>query len=179
MRLFIALPLPRELKFTLYAYQQALREVSPKGRYVPFENFHITLHFIGESTSLLEASSACNKAVAGIRPFTLKLLGFNSFRSGEGQTGYIKIGGELSELRALHEVLLSSLLDYGFSLGSHKKFTPHITLGRGLNLEDEKGQHIDFNSPGKTEFKANSLVLYESRHENNSLTYAPLHTARF
>ncbi len=180
MRLFIALALPREIKFSLYNAQQALREFSPNARYVPFENFHITLHFIGESNALSEAASACDKAVRGIRPFTLNLGGFNSFISGKGRTGYINVSGELGELKALHETLLSNLLDYGFNLGSHKKFTPHITLARGLNISEDLPLLNDFHLQSKkVQFKANSLTLFESRSLNNSITYAALHTSRF
>ena len=58
MRLFIAIELPRSFKQELARVQKEVKQVSCGGRVVPQENFHITLHFIGESNDL--AGGGCD-----------------------------------------------------------------------------------------------------------------------
>ena len=47
MRLFIAIDLPRSFKAELMRIQKEVKGISCGGRFVPQDNFHITLHFIG------------------------------------------------------------------------------------------------------------------------------------
>ena len=58
MRLFIAIELPKSFRAEVARLQSLLQAQSLSGRFVPLENFHITLHFIGESTDLAGAAQA-------------------------------------------------------------------------------------------------------------------------
>ncbi len=49
MRTFIAIELEEEVKDALEGAQQQAAELCRKGNYTPKENFHLTLHFLGES----------------------------------------------------------------------------------------------------------------------------------
>ncbi|MEL7603223.1 MAG: RNA 2',3'-cyclic phosphodiesterase [Bacillota bacterium] len=109
MRLFIAIPLPPDVRRELSAAQQRLMGVCPEGRFVPSENFHITLHFIGESADMAGAALACDEAVRGIRPFVLRLSDYGSFARGRARTGYIGLSGDMDELYRLHETLTAAL----------------------------------------------------------------------
>ena len=62
MRLFIAIELPRSFKQELARVQKEVKQMSCGGRFVPQENFHITLHFIGESDDLAGAVAAMREA---------------------------------------------------------------------------------------------------------------------
>ena len=48
MRTFIAIELEEEVKDALEGAQQQAAELCRKGNYTPKENFHLTLHFLGE-----------------------------------------------------------------------------------------------------------------------------------
>ena len=48
MRLFIAITLSKEMKNALIAYMHQLKKQGVEGRYVPAQNLHMTLAFIGE-----------------------------------------------------------------------------------------------------------------------------------
>ncbi|MCR5652008.1 MAG: hypothetical protein K6F86_12605 [Lachnospiraceae bacterium] len=48
MRLFIAIQFPDRIKHALSYIQQDMQSVGIKGNYIPEENFHLTLAFIGE-----------------------------------------------------------------------------------------------------------------------------------
>ena len=62
MRLFIAIDLPRSFKAELARIQKEVKGISCGGRFVPANNFHITLHFIGESRDLQGAVAAMHEA---------------------------------------------------------------------------------------------------------------------
>ena len=82
MRLFIAIDLPRSFKAELARIQKEVKGISCGGKFVPQDNFHITLHFIGESDDIAGAAEAMREAVRGIRPFTLHLGKYTSLEKG-------------------------------------------------------------------------------------------------
>lgn len=185
MRLFIALPLPPDTRRAVVAIQDKLRSCGMDGqqggRYVPHDNFHITLHFIGESDALMDAAATCDEAVRGIHPFLLRLCGYDSFARGDTRTGCITLSGELAELRRLHETLIAALARGGFPLtGAYKRFTPHITLARDLrhNAAIPAGMAHACEGLCGNAFTADKLVLFESRSMQGRMVYTPLHTAR-
>ena len=102
---------------------------------MPANNFHITLHFIGESRDLQGAVAAMHEAGRGIRPFTLHLGKYDCFDKGGKKTSFLEVKGQLDELNALYESLQSALYDNGFSR-ERKRFTPHITLGRNVEHDE-------------------------------------------
>ena len=54
MRLFIAIPLPKNILRTAFAAEQELQKASTSGRFVPEGNHHITVRFLGESDALAD-----------------------------------------------------------------------------------------------------------------------------
>lgn len=177
MRLFIALPLPPDVVRTLQSAQEALKTISSGGRYVPRENFHITMHFIGESHALREAAAAVDAAVRGIRPFILRLNGFSSFVRAKSHTAFVDLSGDMRELYILHEALSAALMDNGFPAGK-KRLLPHITLARDVSLDKPDAlSALKIEAEGGAAFTANQLVLYESRRQGQAIAYAPLHRA--
>ena len=79
------------------------------GRFVPQENFHITLHFIGESDDLAGAVAAMREAARGIRTFTLHLGKYDCFDKNGSKTSFLHVKGELDELDRLYEVVFSNV----------------------------------------------------------------------
>lgn len=115
MRLFIAIELPRSFKQELARVQKEVKQMSCGGRFVPQENFHVTLHFIGESNDLAGAVAAMREAVRGIRTFTLHLGKYDCFDKNGSKTSFLAVKGELDELERLYESLQCALYDNGFS----------------------------------------------------------------
>ena len=89
MRLFIAIPLPKDVQKSVWAFEEALRENASSGNFVPRGNHHITLRFIGESSKLAELAYAMHEAVRDARPFPLKLGAYGSFTHGGARTSYL------------------------------------------------------------------------------------------
>lgn len=175
MRLFIAIDLPRSFKAELTRIQREVKELSCGGRYVPEDNFHITLHFIGESGDIAGAAEAMGEAVRGIRPFALHLGRYTSLEKGSrGRTAVMEVLGELNELNAMHESLESALYDRGFSR-ERKRFVPHITLGRGVEQDDLTAMELENRLRANASLTVQAITLFESRREKGETAYIPLH----
>lgn len=177
MRLFIAIELPRSFKAEAARIQQELKLKSCGGRFVRQEDFHITLHFIGESTDLAGAAASMHEAARGIRPFTLHLGKYASFERNGSHTSFIEVKGELDELNALHESLESALYDNGFSR-EMKRFKPHVTLGRSVEYDELAETEMKALSPNAS-MTVFGITLFESVRQDGRMLYRPLHKEAF
>jgi len=173
MRLFIGIPLPPDILRDVSAARVAMEKYGARGRFVPCENFHITLHFLGETNAMADAVDALREAVRDIRPFLLRLGGYGSFKTDGSHTGFISVSCDGGELDRLYETLESALWERGFSK-NRGKLAPHITLGRKI-----EGDERFVLPPQKAAFTANTVVLYESRSERGQMLYTPVHREMF
>ena len=169
MSLFIAIPLPPDITRALSADRAALEAHGAAGRFVPRENYHVTLHFLGETSALKDITDAMHEAVRDIHPFVLRLREYGSFKTDGSHTGFVGVSCDSEELNRLYETLESALWERGFSK-NRGRLTPHITLGR--KIEGDDGFVLP---PQKAAFTANSLVLYESTSERGQMVYTPVH----
>ena len=173
MRLFIAVPLPKDVQRAVLTAQEGLRASSTAGRFVPAGNHHITLRFLGESSALADVAAAMHEAVKDARPFVLRLGALGSFTHGGARTSYLSVTGDLDELNRIHETLEAALYEYGFA-GGKVRFSPHITLARAVEHGDLSRIHIP-----NAAFTVRSIVLFESTNENGRMVYTPVHTEPF
>ena len=77
MRLFVAIQLSDEMKKTLTQTLHDLKKKGVSGSYVPLQNLHLTLAFIGETDNPGAVKDAL-KAVS-VKPFRLTLSEMGSF----------------------------------------------------------------------------------------------------
>lgn len=179
MRLFIAIELSNGMRKELAALSKAVRERACGGRFVSPENFHITLHFIGESEDLAGAAEAMREACRGIRPFTLSLgrYGFFEKASRDKRTALTLVEGDLDELGVLRETLEAALEDRGFP-GEKRKFIPHITIGR--NVEQDELAEMELSGMElRSSMTVTGITLFESTREKGKVVYSPLHRESF
>ena len=180
MRLFIAIELTNEMRKELALVSGALKERSSGGRFVPIENMHVTLRFIGESEDLAEIASAMHEACRGIRPFKLFLGEYGFFErtvSGSHRVSLVTVKGDLDELGVLRETLESALADRGFP-GERKRFLPHITLGRNVEHDELTSGELSA-IPLSSGMTVTGMTLFESTRVNGRMVYSPLHRERF
>ncbi|MBN8889616.1 MAG: RNA 2',3'-cyclic phosphodiesterase [Rhodospirillales bacterium] len=154
MRLFVGLDLPWELK------QQLARLVGglPGARWVPPDNYHLTLRFIGEVPP--HRAEELDLALAALRGrgFTLSLAGVGTFAKA-GKAVSLWGGAERNpSLDHLHGKIETALQRAGLP-PEKRRFAPHITLARLENVPQER------------------LVSYVQAH--NLFRAAPLEVAHF
>ena len=125
MRLFVAITLSDEMKKTVTGTLHSLKKAGVKGSYVPSQNLHLTLAFIGE----VKDSSAVKEALQTVKlkPFRLSLSEMGTF----GDLLWVGLKGNQGLSAAVKDVrgaLDAAGIDY-----DKKKFVPHITIIRKMN----------------------------------------------
>jgi RNA 2',3'-cyclic 3'-phosphodiesterase len=131
-RAFVALALDEATRAAVGATIERLRPLSGAVAWVPAENLHVTLKFLGPQADarLADAVSALGEAGAARGPFSLALHGLGAF-PGMEQPRIIWVGiaeGAL-ELRALQGAVDGALQRMGFG-ADERPWHPHVTVGR-------------------------------------------------
>lgn len=133
IRLFVALALPAELKAQLALLAGGI----PGAKWVPPENYHLTLRFIGEVESW--RAQEVDDALAGISApgFELSLRGLGTFEKG-GRIGALWVGAEKSEALAFLQAKVETALQRAGFEPERRRFAPHVTLARTDRAAPEK-----------------------------------------
>lgn len=174
MRTFIAIELEEEIKAHLAEVQAETQKLCRKGNYVPKDNFHITLHFLGEieEDDIEYLQDPMYETARRNRPFTLTLDKIGFFP--RGNKGIMWAGLEKStHLQRLFSTLEKSLEQQGFAR-ERKGLSPHITLGREV---EPHRSFMDVQKNVKVEpmkISVRSISLMESVRKGSKLVYVPL-----
>ena len=171
MRLFIAIPIPDDLRKRLVSMSNGL----PGARWVRPEGMHITLFFAGE-TERLQAEDL-DAELSGIRmpAFELQPVGLGSFERGS-KVKMVWVGIEDSDaLTHLQGCVESAAVRAGFKREA-RKFKPHITLARmKQGRAKEVGEWIEGKDMfGSKAFPVEYFSLYRSHLAREAALYEPL-----
>ncbi|MBL5768256.1 2'-5' RNA ligase [Heyndrickxia sporothermodurans] len=165
---FFAVPLPPDIKESLFQLCENIKIDHPFKRWVHKEDYHITLAFLGDAdhTQLMEAIHVIKESLASSSSFNIKINHLGIF--GREKAPRIFWAGllESPELNMLRGKVYESCLKAGFQLDK-KPFNPHITLARKWdetkqNFTLEKLKEINLNA---LSFPVNQVVLYETNIE--------------
>jgi RNA 2',3'-cyclic 3'-phosphodiesterase len=124
-RLFVAIDIPEEIKAALTQFTREL----PAARWVPADQLHLTLRFIGDAGP--HAFAAIKGALSGIQfhPFQLVLHGTGHFPPGK-HPRVLWVGVDANpRLMELYQDLELALADVGIP-PEERPFSPHLTLAR-------------------------------------------------
>jgi 2'-5' RNA ligase len=182
-RVFIAVNLPEKIKKDISSYYRKWPDLPV--RWTKFENFHITLEFlgyispeeIGELVKIVEEVSAEHPS------FTVKLNRICYGPPDKMPPRMIWAEGEESkEMGALKTDLQQSLSSSSFGTGlGEKVFRPHVTMGRirawdFRKIEPEErpevSEDINFN------FNVDSVEIMESKLKRGGPEYFVLESCR-
>ncbi len=134
MRLFVSINFDAATTRKISRSAAALRDYAAHGTYVPSENYHVTLAFLGEcERSVVDRLvRAMDEAGAGRGPFDVTVGGVDFFEKDDGKIVYVPVDGG-KPLGELHDALLEALARNGFVLPADEKkddYVPHVTLAR-------------------------------------------------
>jgi len=134
LRLFIAIPVPLDVRKRIEEFQQQLQCRSPvdKIRWTPPEQFHITLNFLGEvlEERVETIKAAAAKVCSGFAAIQISANGVGYFRDFKNpRVVWVGANDKSSQMSVLHMLLTKALRS---SIQSKKEdpFSGHITLGR-------------------------------------------------
>jgi len=170
-RLFIALPVPEEVADDLSALQSGV----PEARWVPAENFHVTLCFAGEvqGGTMRDLEEELSD-VAG-PPFSVAIAGVEQFSTGKQPRVLVAAVERSDRLDWLQQKVSTIARNCGIEV-ERRKFRPHVTLARFPNGA-EAGHHIAQFMASNSTFRAGPWIadhfaLYSSRLGRNGSIYA-------
>jgi RNA 2',3'-cyclic 3'-phosphodiesterase len=134
MRLFIAIPIPEEVKREARRWQEELRLVAPdKGiRWATPEQFHLTLKFLGEvDPARVEALTAATRAACqGVGPFNLRAGGAGFFPNERNpRVLWAGLQCESGALQSLQTAMEAGVGEFA-EKPEDRRFSPHLTLAR-------------------------------------------------
>jgi len=170
MRLFVALDLPWEIK-------EELSDLSFNligARWVPTDNFHLTLRFIGEASRLQAEEIDLALATLRGRSFAFALSGLGWFEKA-GRVSALWVGIERNENLAKLQAKVESAL-YRIGLPpDRRRFTPHVTLARmDVPVTPELTRFVQANNLYRSApIRADNVTLFSSFLGKDQPIYTP------
>jgi 2'-5' RNA ligase len=175
IRLFVALPIPEQLRLRL----TGLRGQIPGARWVPPENMHLTLRFIGElDEHRAEDVHETLERVAG-DPLEIALAGVGHFES-RGQVRALWAGVVRNDALMRFQSRIEIACQRAGLAPEGRRYHPHVTLARCRDTSLARvapfiAEHAGFSAPP---FEATSVVLYSSMLGRSGPVYTPEMTYR-
>jgi 2'-5' RNA ligase len=138
MRLFFAVPAACGVREAVRTATDAFPERNPPWRWIPPENYHVTLKFLGDVEEHLVPSlhEAAGRVTARVAPFTLafdRFGGFPNLRRPRVVFYAASIGAD--RLRELASAVEEEVEPLGFAR-ARRRFRAHLTLARIKRLLD-------------------------------------------
>lgn len=186
-RLFVAVPVPDEVRDAIRAVVDAVRHGSDpevrEVRWVRLEGVHLTLRFLGPTpeSRLPDAVAAADEAARQTRPFAVAIGGAGAFPSAARPRAlWLGVAEGAEALAAAAERLDDALAERGWPR-SGRPFRPHLTLARsdGVAAGPTTAARLVAAGAGlRAAFTATSIGLFESITGRGPAHYVELHDAR-
>ena len=143
IRSFISLDLPLSLRHELSGHAKLIagQDKRQKIRWLPPENYHLTLVFLGEveSTILSGLQFELEQKLEAAESVTLTISAITPFPFSRPRIAAVLVE-QTAELLRLQSDVANCVRKYGITL-ERRRFVPHVTLGR---LKPRAGKTVDF-----------------------------------
>jgi len=160
MRLFIAIMLSDEMKKAVTGTMHELKKADVRGSYVPAQNLHVTLAFIGETKDASAVKTAMQ--TLSCKPFRMAFAEMGVFDN----LLWVGIKGNQG-LNKLAKYV-GTALDEAQIPYDRKKFVPHVTIIRNMGGPWKKV------SPPKADMTVKKVSLMKSEQKNGKQVYTEI-----
>ena len=182
LRLFIAVPIPDDVTRFLKNTRTALDQPGLNIRWVPVENIHLTLKFIGDidAVSVDPIAERMDAAAGANAPFALIARGVGGFPNLRGfRVLWVGVDGDTRRLETLQRNVESELEILGLEK-ERRRFHPHFTLARARQRVD--GGRFGLLDASWTQhaseaFRVDRICLFASVLNPGGAEYTQLHTS--
>lgn len=180
-RTFIAIRFPLPVMFERLYRGLTLHLENEPVKWVPIENFHITLHFLGNTSESMESKviDLMDREMLPFPVFTVNICGFGGFPN-LNRPKVLWFGLQYGNiLNRLQQKLGSELGNRGFELDK-RKFNPHLTIARvkgplNKNLILLWESYADIASP---DIQIDRVIYYESILKGKGPVYQSIHEVK-
>lgn len=182
-RLFIALELPSEIKKIINSAISSLRKYGLDIKWVPVDNHHLTLVFLGDipSNQVPLLIDIIDKTVRTNAEISVKLANKLDYF---GQISNLKVlwigfSKGQDELILLYKSITKRLSDNSFTF-DNKDYLPHVTLGRFKSPKNinKLFKKIELDEYTCRQIKLNKLILFKSDLSASRPLYTKLYEAK-
>ena len=184
VRTFLAVEIDAAVRNRAEGLIKTLAAAGADVKWVEAKNLHFTMKFLDEVAlnEIPRISAAVARAAATIEPFDLEVRGAGAFpHAARPKTVWLGAGVGAEAMIALHGALERALGKFGFRK-EHRRFTPHLTLGRVRSsgpaveaLGDLLKSQADF-SAGQC--RAREVVMFSSDLTSEGPLYEALSRAK-
>lgn len=167
MRLFLAVELSAGVREGVAAFQRELEPRLGSVRWVPPENLHLTVRFIGEEGAEVAEglSRTLPERLENVPPCTVGFRGFGCFPNPKrARILWVGVDPVPEELRRVHALCETTVTELGVEPET-RPFRPHLTIGR----VKRRGRHRTleesvpaFSDRSFGELPVSEVVLFES-----------------
>ncbi len=174
LRLFVAIDIPPEARRAVQEAVAPWRERFPKARWVPAENWHVTVKFLGQTWPRLRewVGERVAEAAASCPAFDSRLDGVGTFptrrRARVVWAGLADPGGRMAQVAAA----LDAALEREFRPDS-RAFTPHLTVARS-DPPLVVPESFDETAVAPVPFRIDRVILFRSHLRRPAPMYEPL-----
>ena len=167
MRLFIAINFNDATRAKLIAMRDELQKKAAYGKFPASENLHLTLVFLGESDAKQTADAKSAMDAVNFESLIVTIDRIGLFRRHGGDIWWAGVR-EDKPLLNLHGDLTNELAAAGFEL-EKRRFSPHITLGREVAINEPPKEIEPFSET------VSSIELMKSEQIRGKLVYTAIH----
>ncbi|MGR6835698.1 RNA 2',3'-cyclic phosphodiesterase [Syntrophomonas erecta] len=176
MRLFVAISIPEKQKQSVLKVQQQIAEVPTDVKWVEYENYHLTLKFLGE-VPLADYDLIVKNlelAAAACVSFQIRIKGLGFFPSrNRPRVLWGGIEGEMEKAYFLGDRVDAYLASQGYEPENKRSF--HLTLGRIRSNENNSAlvekAYLVSDELHTEPFTINQFHLMESRLSSSGPQY--------
>jgi len=138
MRLFVGLSIPPTVARQLAGYVERAKSKLQAAHWVPPQNWHITLLFLGEVSP--DMAAVLRRRFAAVaqqtHPFSLRLQNWGAFPNMKrAKLLWVGVNGEREPLQRLAEAVRETAADV-VKLEKTQSFVPHLTVSRKVPALD-------------------------------------------
>ncbi len=178
LRCFIAVSLPGPLKRAIGDVIGKLRESGADIKWVPDENLHLTLKFLGETETerVDEIKNMLRKKLSHYAPFYIRIGGVGHFPGGKNPR-VIWVGiEEPGMLEDIYRDVENAMEKLGYPR-EERPFSPHLTIGRVRSpkrVAEAIKRLEEFRSMSFDEFVVKEVTLMKSELKPGGAEYSGL-----
>lgn len=178
LRCFIAVTLPEHLKKSIGGIIAKLGESGADVKWVPDENLHLTLKFLGATDEgrIGEIKDRLLKKLSSYSPFYIKISGVGCFPGG-GRPRVIWVGiEEPGALKDIFRDIEDVMMKFGYPREG-RPFSPHLTIGRARSDKKmaEMLKRLDgYGTVTFGDFEVKGVTLMKSELKQGGAEYSSL-----